>query len=185
MGVGYQYEEGIIKHETLKKFTLVLNDELKISKALKIGFDINAYKGLNPQTHDFGNAIVATPVVEPFNEAHGLYNQMPIGTAQIGNPLRAVEETQGQFISNTYRAVGSVFFEAAFLRNFTFRTTLYGDLGFTDEQAYTPLVNTLTLPITILHMKLPRQMSGRQILKTQNTNKIIFLRTRTSSAIMV
>ena len=145
MGVGYQYEEGIIKHETLKKFTLVLNDELKISKALKIGFDINAYKGMNPQTHDFSNAIVATPVVEPFNAAHGLYNQMPIGTAQIGNPLRAVEETQGQFISNTYRAVGSVFFEAAFLKNFTFRTTYYGDLGFTDEQAYTPLVNTFNI----------------------------------------
>jgi TonB-linked SusC/RagA family outer membrane protein len=142
MGLGYQYEEGIIKHEKLQKFNVVVSDELKISKTFKVGFNINGYRGINPQLQTFANALAATPIIEPYNSAQGLYNQLPIGTAQIANPLRVVEETNGDVISNTYRAVGNVFLEASFLRNFTFRTTYYGDLGFTDSRSYTPLVNT-------------------------------------------
>ena len=145
MGIGYQYEEGIIKHEKLQKYSLVLNDELKVSKALKIGFNVNAYKGVNPQLQTFANALAATPIVDPYNEAEGLYNQMPIGTAQIANPLRVVEETRDQAISNTYRVVGSIYGEVSFLKNFTFKTTYYTDLGFTDSRSYTPLVTTFNL----------------------------------------
>jgi TonB-linked SusC/RagA family outer membrane protein len=145
MGAGYQYEEGIIKHEKLEKYSLVLNDELKISKAIKIGFNANAYYGINPALQNFGNALVATPIVEPFNSAHGLYNQLPIGTAQIGNPLRGIEESKGHSISNTYRIVGSVFLEAALLKNLTFKSTFYTDLGFTNSRSYAPLVKTWNL----------------------------------------
>ena len=145
MGVGYQYEEGIIKHEKLQKFNVVLNDELKISKALRVGFEVNGYRGINPQLQSFANALAATPIVQPFNSTAGLYNQLPIGTAQISNPLRVIEESKGHTISNTYRVVGNVFLEASFLRNFTFKTTYYADLGFTDSRSYSPLVTTFNI----------------------------------------
>lgn len=145
MGAGYQYEEGIIKHEKLQKYSLVLNDELKISKTFKVGFNVNAYRGVNPQLQSFSNAIVATPIVEPYNTGKGVYNQLPIGTAQIANPLRVIEETRGKSISNTERIVGSIYLEAALLKHLTFKTTYYTDLGFTNSRSFTPLIQTFNL----------------------------------------
>jgi TonB-linked SusC/RagA family outer membrane protein len=145
MGAGYQYEEGIIKYEKLQKFSLVLNDELKISKAFKIGFNVNAYRGKNPALQTFGNALAATPIVDPYNEAAGLYNQLPIGTAQIANPLRVIEEGRDNNISNTNRVVGNIYFEAGLFKGLTFKATYYTDLGFTDSRGYNPLVKTFNL----------------------------------------
>lgn len=142
MGVGYQYEEGIIKYEKLKKYILSLNDELRIGKNFKVGFDVNAYHSDNPYLQSFGNAIVASPVINPYNAEKGLYNQLPIGTAQIGNPLRAIEETRGTQISYTNRIVGNIFAEFNFLKNFTFRANYYADISNSDFRGYTPLVNT-------------------------------------------
>src|SRR5205085_5287308 len=38
-----------------------------------------------------------------------------------------------------YRNVGSVYAEVAFLKNFTFRSTLYGDISTINKRQYTPL----------------------------------------------
>ncbi|HQV84987.1 MAG TPA: SusC/RagA family TonB-linked outer membrane protein, partial [Chitinophagaceae bacterium] len=48
MGVGYTTDEGIIKHEKLKKLQLTITDELKVNKFLKLGFNINTVKQDNP-----------------------------------------------------------------------------------------------------------------------------------------
>jgi TonB-dependent SusC/RagA subfamily outer membrane receptor len=143
MGVGYTYQEGLIKNETLKKYSLNINDELKISKAIKVGFDFNAYNAKLPQLHDFGNAIAASPIIEPFNATYGVYNQTPFNlqSAQVDNPLRFVEETKGQDLSNVYRAIGNIYAEVNFLKNLTFRASYYVDLTFNDNRHYTPLVS--------------------------------------------
>ena len=49
MGLGYTTEEGLILHEKLKKFTININDELTVSKALKFGFNFNGYRAQLPQ----------------------------------------------------------------------------------------------------------------------------------------
>jgi TonB-linked SusC/RagA family outer membrane protein len=143
MGVGYTYQEGLIKNETLKKYILNINDELRISKGLRIGFDINGYNAKLPQLHEFGNAISALPIIEPYNSAKGVYNQTPFNlqSAQVDNPLRFVEETKGQDLSSVYRVVGNVYAEVNFLKNFTFKATYYTDLAFNNNRHYNPLVS--------------------------------------------
>jgi TonB-linked SusC/RagA family outer membrane protein len=142
MGLGYIKEEGLIKHEDLEKLLLNLSDELKVSKAIRVGFNVNGYRAMLPQLHDYSAAINATPIVEPFNTANGVYNKLPdeIGGPQIGNPL-LLEETKNTNIQREYRAIGSIFGEVSFLRNFTFRSTFYADLGFNNQRSYTPLIN--------------------------------------------
>lgn len=146
MGVGYIREDGLIKHETLEKYLISINDELKVSKTFKFGFNFNGYRAQQPETQarDFGGAVTATPIVEPFNTEKGVYNRLPsdIGGPQINNPLMMVELTQGTNIQYDYRLVGSVFGEINFLKNFNFKATYYGDLGFGDLRKYTPILNT-------------------------------------------
>ena len=42
LGFGYIRDEGIIKHETLEKLLFLLADEVKLSKAIKVGITFNA-----------------------------------------------------------------------------------------------------------------------------------------------
>jgi TonB-linked SusC/RagA family outer membrane protein len=142
MGIGNTTEEGIIKHEKLQKLSLSFNDELKVSNHIKVGFNFTGYKARLPQLGDFSNALSAAPVVEPFNNANNVYNQMPfdIQSGQVDNPLRVIEEQKGQDLSDVYRAIGSVYAEISFLKKFTFRTVYSGDLAFNENRRYTPQV---------------------------------------------
>jgi TonB-linked SusC/RagA family outer membrane protein len=141
LGLGYTSQEGLIKHELLKKYSLSITDELKVSKALKIGFNFNGYKSELPQLQSFGDANRAAPIIEPFNSKFGVYNQTPFGlqSGQVTNPLAVVEETHGQSLSNVYRAIGNIFAEVNFLKNFTFKATYYADLTFFNNRRYTPI----------------------------------------------
>jgi TonB-linked SusC/RagA family outer membrane protein len=143
MGLGYIREEGLIKHERLEKLLLNFSDELRVSKAIRIGFTFNGYRATLPQLRDFGSAINATPIVDPFNAEKGLYNKLPdeIGGPQIGNPLMGVEATKNTDLQQEYRAIGSIFGELNFLKNLTFRAAFYGDLGFNNQRRYTPIIN--------------------------------------------
>lgn len=149
MGLGYIKEEGLIRHETLHKIIASVSDELRVNRAIKIGFNVNGYRAWLPQVHSFSGALIATPIVEPFNSTHNVYNKLPelIGGPQIGNPLMGVEETKGTDIGREYRAVGSIFGEVYFLKNFTFRVNLIGDLGFNSRRQYTPLINVYAAEI--------------------------------------
>ncbi|WP_315819443.1 TonB-dependent receptor plug domain-containing protein [Paraflavitalea speifideaquila] len=139
MGIGYIKEEGLIKFEKLDKILLNISDELKVSRSIKVGFNINGYRASLPQLHDYTAAINATPIVEAFNKEKGVYNKLPneIGGPQIGNPM-LIDAYKYTDISREYRVVGSVFAEINFLQDFTFRATYYGDLGFNNQRKYTP-----------------------------------------------
>jgi TonB-linked SusC/RagA family outer membrane protein len=141
-GVGYIREQGLIKYETLEKILLNFSDELKVSKSIKIGFNLNGYKADLPQLHSYSSAINATPIVEPFNKEFGVYNRLPneIGGPQIGNPL-LIDAYKYTDLSQEYRGITSIFAEINFLKDFTFRATYYGDFGFNNERKYTPLIN--------------------------------------------
>lgn len=142
LGIGNTTEEGIIKHEKLEKISINFSDELKVSKSIRVGINFNGYRARLPQLQSFTGAIVAAPVVEPFNTAKNVYNQMPFSLqdGQVDNPSRVVEETKGQDISKVYRTVGSLYFEMNFLKKFSFRTTYSADLAFNENRHYTPQV---------------------------------------------
>jgi len=142
IGLGYMYEQGLIKHEQYNKFTASINDEINITDNLKIGVGANGSKASLPQYHDFISALNATPIVEPFNTTHGVYNKLPdqIGGPQIGNPLLFVEGTKNTKLAEENRVLGNAFLEYIFLKNFTFKMSYFADLGFNNGTEYTPLI---------------------------------------------
>ncbi|MFV8325016.1 SusC/RagA family TonB-linked outer membrane protein [Flavobacterium sp. ZS1P14] len=140
--IGNISEEGLIKKEKLEKVTFNVNDEFKVSKNFKVGAGLNGYKSKTPGEGNFVSALIATPIVSPYN-ADGVYNQLPIqiGGAQIGNPLIPVNEEIRTKINNQYRFVGNVFAELKFLKDFTIRYAFMGDMDVKKGRGYTPLID--------------------------------------------
>jgi TonB-linked SusC/RagA family outer membrane protein len=141
MGLGHVMEEGVIKNEKLERITLNINDELKVSEALKFGFTFNGSKSDLPQNRTVGGALLAAPIVDPYNAEFGLYNTLPeFQRAQVWNPMIDVELRNNTVKNTAYRAVGSVYGEVNFLKNFNFRTSLFADYGFNQGRAFSPIV---------------------------------------------
>ena len=155
-GIGYISDEGIIRHEKLQKWLLSLSDEFKVSKAIKLGINLNASRQNNPwdATEVLNNARKVMPQISsdtrPFfvRNPYGtdslnmdLYSALDVGIQNSGvvNPLLQLENEWDKTRNIEYRTVGSVFAEVAFLNNFTFRSTLYADLSNVNKRQYFPL----------------------------------------------
>jgi TonB-linked SusC/RagA family outer membrane protein len=155
-GLGYVYDEGIIKHEKLDRITLNFADEFKVNKAIKIGLNFNGSRQNNP--YDATWVLDAARKVMPQVSAgttrmlvknpYGgdslemdLYSLLDIGLQSSGviNPLLELENQWDKTKSVEYRTVGSVFGEITFLKNFTWRSTVYGDFSSLNKRVYTPL----------------------------------------------
>ena len=155
-GLGYIKDQGIIKHEELQRWMLSLSDEFKVSKAIKLGVNLNASRQNNP--YDATWVLDAARKVMPHisSGTQQFYVKNPYGTdslnmdiysgldvglqaAGVVNPLVQLENEWDKTINIEYRTVGSVFGEVTFLKNFTFRSTLYADVSTVNKRQYTPL----------------------------------------------
>lgn len=142
MGVGYTTEEGIVKHEKLEKILLSINDEFKISKDIKLGFNINGSRQKLPYSRANGllfDARRVLPITPIYNSAAKAYYDLAIQSAQITNPMMVLEDNWDKEIRTENRLVGSVFAEVNFLKSFNFRTTLYADMSNLDGRSYSPI----------------------------------------------
>jgi len=145
MGVGYTTDEGVVKHEKLEKILIAINDELKVSKAIKLGFNFNGIRQKLPFSQADGllyDARRVLPITEPFNAANGVYTELALQSAQIGNPLMNLENKWDKEIRIENRMVGSVYADINFLRFFNLRTTFYGDMSNLDNNRYSPIIYT-------------------------------------------
>ncbi|HEV7333761.1 MAG TPA: TonB-dependent receptor [Flavisolibacter sp.] len=156
-GLGYLYDEGIIKHEQLSRITLSLNDELRVSNAFRIGVNLNASRQRNPYgagwVLDAARKVIPLHsaetrpfrVVNPYNRFDtttiDMYSALDVGLQSSGviNPLVVLENEWDKTRGYEYRTVGSVFGEITFLRDFTFRSTVYADISNVNTRVYTPL----------------------------------------------
>ncbi|MES2646989.1 MAG: TonB-dependent receptor [Bacteroidota bacterium] len=155
-GVGYQYDEGIIRHEKLEKWLMSISDEFRISKAVRMGVNVNVSRQNNP--YDATWVLDAARKVIPQISAgtqqfrvrnpYGtdsidmdLYSGLDVGLQSAGvvNPLIQLENEWDKRRSFELRTVGSVFGELTFLKNFTLRSTLYADVSNINTRQYTPL----------------------------------------------
>ncbi len=156
LGLGYIYDEGIIKHEKLEKMQFSFGDEFKLNKAFKIGFNLNASRQNNPYAAGgvLDNARKVIPQVsagtQNFRVANpyggdsinsNIYSGLDVAlqTSGVVNPVLELENTWNKRSSIEYRSVASIFGELSFLRNFTFRSTFYGDLSNVNTRQYNPL----------------------------------------------
>ncbi|WP_430409334.1 SusC/RagA family TonB-linked outer membrane protein [Kordia sp.] len=178
IGLGYRDEEGLIKDENLQRITLNLNNELKLSDNFKIGASVNVRRDKLPNTGNFSSALNATPIVDAIHsdtrpEFNGLYNQLPveIGGAQIANPLLVAEVTKNKAVSQRHRFVGNLFAELKFLKDFTFKATIYGDYENFTNRSYVPIVDIYSAETDEIV-----QFNGNQItsVNQQTTNAFNF-----------
>jgi len=132
-----------------------MNDEFKLTNAIKVGFNFNGVRQNTP--YDATNVLNAARQVVPIVPSgtksvftknrygidsgnYNLYYGLPsIQNSGVDNPLVGLENTWDKRQNIEYRTVGSVFGEIIFLKNFNFRATLYGDLSTVNTRTYTPL----------------------------------------------
>lgn len=156
LGLGYISDEGIIKHEKLEKMLLNFGDEYKLSKAIKVGINLNVSRQKNP--YDASGILDEARKVMPqvsagtktFHVANpyggdslnaqiysGLDNALQ--NSGVVNPLLELQNTWNKTINIEYRSVGSAYAEINFLRYFNFRSTFYADISTVNNRQYTPL----------------------------------------------
>ncbi|SEM29313.1 TonB-linked outer membrane protein, SusC/RagA family [bacterium A37T11] len=142
MGLGNMVDQGVINHEQQSQYSLNFSDELKITDHFKTGIVFNGYRAKLPVNRDVFGAVLAAPIAPVYNDDYGLYYSMPdFQRAQVGNPLVDIEERKNTAININYRAVGNVYAEVDFFKNFTFRVNLSGDYGFNTFRNYQGLVS--------------------------------------------
>lgn len=153
MGLGFSNDQGLVKHVEYKKYTLSFNDEYKLNKFIKVGFNFvgsseklpfNGSTYLNDARKalpiiPFGTKAfkLRNPYLSPFDSAsYNLYSATPVIQNTERNPLLVIENNWDKFINTRLRGLGSVFAEINFLRDFSFKATFYKDLSFGDDRRY-------------------------------------------------
>jgi len=156
LGLGYLSDEGIIRHERLEKMQLSFSDELKVSKAIKVGIVLNSSRQQNPYdaTSVLDDARKVMPQISSGTKSFfvknpygtdslnlDMYSALDVGLQNSGvvNPLLRVENEWNKVKSIEYRNVGSIYAEINFLKYFTFRSTFYADISTLNKRQYTPL----------------------------------------------
>ncbi|WP_164972646.1 TonB-dependent receptor [Lacibacter luteus] len=142
MGIGYAIDEGVVKHERLTKMFININDELKISKNIKVGFTLNSMRQRLPFSQANGLLFDARRIlpITPVTNAEGTFYDLAVQGGQISNPVMNLESKWDKEKRVEYRNVGSVYTEINFLRNFTFRSTFYADMSNLESRNYNPLI---------------------------------------------
>jgi TonB-linked SusC/RagA family outer membrane protein len=153
VGLGYTYDEGLVKHIRYDRLTLNLNDEYRVSKVWKLGFNLVASKERLPfNSGALENARRALPIIpsgttpfytkNPYGVDSGWYNlyaQTPIIQNSETNPLATLENNWDKKIDERFRYVGSAFADINITKDLNFRSTVYADISNQNNREYTPL----------------------------------------------
>ncbi len=154
-GLGYTYDEGLVKHVRYDRLTINVNDEFKINKVWKLGFGvIGSKENLPYNSGALENARRTLPIVSattrPFftknpygvdSGNYNLYSNTPIIQNSETNPMATLENNWNKKIDDKYRFVGNFFVDINITKDLNFRSTWYGDLSFRNNREYTPLYN--------------------------------------------
>jgi TonB-linked SusC/RagA family outer membrane protein len=155
-GLGYTSDEGIIRHEKLEKWTFSFGDELRLSKSIKLGLNMNAVRQNNPYdaTWVLDAARKVIPMVSSgtkqflVKNPYGtdslnmdIYSGLDVGLQSSGviKPLIPLENEWDKTVNIEYRTVGSIYGEVTILKYFNFRSTVYADISTLNKRIYTPL----------------------------------------------
>ncbi|WP_316791435.1 TonB-dependent receptor [Pedobacter frigoris] len=139
ISLGYNKQDGVVKTTGYQKYIARLNEEIKLNDNIKMGANLTGFHWINnPLAISVNNALWGAPIV-PSTKENGLFYSMPsFQRAQVANPMLALERNSGNSINKGYRFSGSLFAEIKFLKDFTWRSTVYTDLGFNNSRSYSP-----------------------------------------------
>lgn len=145
--LGYYKQDGIVKYNSYQRFNARWAADYQISKKVKVGSNITLTRwDSDPATASVSNAVQALPTYSPYApvEDHdpenigSYYTPSPGIQMQVGNPVASMEINKGNNESYGYRAVGNLYAEINFLKDFTFKAIGYGDLGISTSSQFRP-----------------------------------------------
>ncbi len=155
MGFGYTLDQGLVKRSQYKRYTVTFNDEFRLNKMIKVGFNFIGSSEKLPYTSSALNDARRTlpiipdgtkqfklrnPYLSVFDSSvYNLYSTTPVIQNTERNPLLQIENNWNKWISDRLRAVGNAFVEVNFTKELSFKATLYKDYTFGDERTYTPV----------------------------------------------
>jgi len=138
VSLGYNHQDGVVKYDRYEKFVLRLNEEIRVSDKFKIGADFSGFHANNnPTSVSLNNALWAAPIVPVQTDANTYYAMPSFQRAQVGNLVATMNRGNNTSINKTFRFNGSFFAELKFLKDFTLRSTVYADYGFSHGRGYT------------------------------------------------
>lgn len=153
MGLGYTYDEGLVKHVRYDRLTMNLSDEFKVNKNWKLGFNIIGSKERLPYNSGaLENARRIVPIVS--SDTRSFYTKNPYGVDSSNfnlysvvptiqnsetNPLATLENNWDNKIDDRYRFVGNVFVDINITKDLNFRPTWYADMSWRNNREYTQL----------------------------------------------
>lgn len=140
LNIGYTTQDGVLKNDNYQRYIVRLNEEIRFTSKIKVGAEVTGYHSINnPPSASITNALWAAPIV-PIQFDENTYYSMPsFQRAQVGNPVATLNRNDRNSIEKGYRIIGNLYVEIKFLKNFTWKSTVYTDLAFNIGRAFTRL----------------------------------------------
>lgn len=152
LNLGYSNQQGVVKYDHYEEYTARLREEINVGEHVKVGGEIIGYHYKQHPPAGIGNlmnkATWAAPVF-PIKANDSLYYAPPsFQSGQVGNPAVLIANRENQ-INQGYRAVGDIYGQVKFLKNFTWKSTFYAELSFNQSRGYG------ALPFRLIHLGQP------------------------------
>lgn len=147
LSLGYFLQDGIVNYNNYQRFNGRWAGDYTISKNFKMGGNATLSRwNTDPATANVANAAQALPTYTPYSPVSdhistnigSYYTPAPGIQKDVPNPVAVMEINKSTAESYGYRAVGNVYAEVGFLKDFTFRATGYSDIGLNTGSKYTP-----------------------------------------------
>jgi len=168
--IGYLDQDGNVKKNNYKRYTMSLNDNYNPVKNLNFGIKVN---GEYSKSADYNGGIFhelygAGPVVPVYYKdgTYGDPNDFNLGGGNNYNPQVTIDF----FNQNTavYHFTGNAFAQLTFLKNFKFKTSFGGDFIDGETTGYTPVYKA-TLAQQATNSSLSRSLSHARNWIAENT----------------
>lgn len=134
LSLGYLTDEGIVINNIFKRFTARLNNDFTLHPKLKIGL-MTSYANSRDQNVNLGaaynNAYRAAPIIPAVE--NGLYGNTSL-YQNVGNAVLDIKNNDDLTLNNRLQGAGYVEFKP--LTFLTFRSSIGGDLIFSNQRVY-------------------------------------------------
>jgi len=141
LSLGYLDQDGNVKTNNYKRYTIRLNNDFEPMQNLKFGYTIGgSYANSNDINGGIFHQIYGAAPVVPVYYADGTYgdpNDFNVGNGNNYNPQVTLDFFNQKSLH--YRFNGNVYGELKFLSDFTFRTSLGGDYSSDETRSYSPI----------------------------------------------
>jgi len=134
LSLGYFDEDGIVISNNYKRYTIRSNLEYTPYKNIKIGLN-TSYANNNdkavPLNTAYNDAYRAAPIIPAIVD--GKYGNTS-SYGNVGNPLLDINSVDNRIIDNRFQA--TAYLEVRIINGLTFRSSVGGDLHFTNNRSY-------------------------------------------------